>query len=61
MDWSNFDKPVTTEDSYSLLDAMLMLLGDSAIYFLIAWYFNHICPGELAIAKPLLFPFKVGN
>ncbi|XP_060066261.1 phospholipid-transporting ATPase ABCA3-like [Ylistrum balloti] len=55
--WSNFNEPATVDDNYSLGDAMGMLLLDSIIYFLVAWYMENIRPGEFGIPKPLYFPF----
>ncbi|KAJ8311157.1 hypothetical protein KUTeg_011296 [Tegillarca granosa] len=39
--WWNFYKPASIDDNFSLLFAMLMLLGDSLLYFLIAWYVDN--------------------
>ncbi|XP_033746448.1 ATP-binding cassette sub-family A member 3-like [Pecten maximus] len=55
--WSNFYEPATVDDNYSLGDAMGMLLLDSIIYFLVAWYMENIRPGDFGIPKPFYFPF----
>ncbi|XP_041350182.1 phospholipid-transporting ATPase ABCA3-like [Gigantopelta aegis] len=55
--WSNIAEPASVDDNYSLLDSMLMLLGDSAIYFLITWYVDNVKPGEFGVPRPWYFPF----
>ncbi|XP_046544461.1 phospholipid-transporting ATPase ABCA3-like [Haliotis rubra] len=55
--WSNFHEPATVDDNFSLLDAMLMLLGDTAIHLLITWYLDNVWPGEFGVPKPFYFPF----
>ncbi|XP_046544464.1 phospholipid-transporting ATPase ABCA3-like [Haliotis rubra] len=55
--WSNFHEPATVDDNFSLLDAMLMLLGDTAIHLLITWYLDNVWPGESGVPKPFYFPF----
>ncbi|XP_041350183.1 phospholipid-transporting ATPase ABCA3-like [Gigantopelta aegis] len=57
--WSNIAEPASVDDNYSLLNAMLMLLGDSAIYFLITWYVDNVKPGEFGVPRPWYFPFTV--
>ncbi|XP_046358771.2 phospholipid-transporting ATPase ABCA3-like [Haliotis rufescens] len=55
--WSNFHEPATVDDNFSLLDAILMLLGDTAIHLLITWYMDNVWPGEFGVPKPIYFPF----
>ncbi|XP_067683951.1 phospholipid-transporting ATPase ABCA3-like isoform X2 [Haliotis asinina] len=55
--WSNFAEPATIDDNFTLLDAILMLLGDTAIHLLITWYLDNVRPGEFGVPKPFYFPF----
>ncbi|XP_067683603.1 phospholipid-transporting ATPase ABCA3-like [Haliotis asinina] len=55
--WNNFTSPATVDDNYSLLDAMIMLLGDTAIHLVITWYVDNVRPGEFGVPKPWYFPF----
>ncbi|XP_067683948.1 phospholipid-transporting ATPase ABCA3-like [Haliotis asinina] len=55
--WSNFHEPATVDDNFTLLDAILMLLGDTAIHLLITWYLDNVRPGEFGVPKPFYFPF----
>ncbi|XP_050415060.2 phospholipid-transporting ATPase ABCA3 [Patella vulgata] len=55
--WSNIASPAYFQDNYCMLDAMLMLLGDSAIYLTIMWYIENVHPGKHGVPRPLYFPF----
>ena len=59
--WNNFYKPGTIDDNFSLLDAMVMLIVDTVLYMLIAWYVDNINPGDAGVAQPPWFLFLVGN
>ncbi|XP_060066248.1 phospholipid-transporting ATPase ABCA3-like [Ylistrum balloti] len=54
--WTNFHKPATVDDNFSLLDAMLMLLVDSVLYLLVTWYVDNVHPGEYGVPEPWYFP-----
>ncbi|KAK6173673.1 hypothetical protein SNE40_017083 [Patella caerulea] len=55
--WSNIASPALLEDNFCMLDAMLMLLGDSAIYLTLMWYIENVYPGKYGVPKPFYFPF----
>ncbi|KAK6172501.1 hypothetical protein SNE40_016137 [Patella caerulea] len=55
--WSNMASPAVLQDNFCMLDAILMLLGDSVIYLIIMWYFENVRPGKNGIPKPFHFPF----
>ncbi|KAL3853226.1 hypothetical protein ACJMK2_016782 [Sinanodonta woodiana] len=55
--WSNFYRPGTVDDNFSLLDALGMLLVDTVLYMLVAWYVDNVHPGEYGVAQPFYFPF----
>ncbi|XP_050413869.2 phospholipid-transporting ATPase ABCA3 [Patella vulgata] len=55
--WSNIAEPATVDDNFSMLDAILMMLGDTAIYMIIVWYVDNVHPGEFGVPKPFYFPF----
>ncbi|KAL4225817.1 hypothetical protein ACF0H5_013807 [Mactra antiquata] len=55
--WNNFYKPGTIDDNFAMLDAMLMLIVDTIIYMIIAWYVDNINPGDAGVAQPPWFPF----
>ncbi len=49
------------DDNYSLLDAMLMLLGDTLIHLVITWYVDNVWPGEFGVPKRWYFPVTVSS
>ncbi|XP_071508675.1 phospholipid-transporting ATPase ABCA3-like [Diadema antillarum] len=55
--WSNMSHPATPDDNFTFLAVLIMLVVDTVLYLLIAWYFEAIYPGEYGIPKPLYFPF----
>ena len=52
-------QPATADDNFTFLAVLIMLLVDTILYLLIAWYFEAVYPGEYGIPKPLYFPFTV--
>eukprot|EP00057_Strongylocentrotus_purpuratus_P033371 XP_791165.4 PREDICTED: ATP-binding cassette sub-family A member 3 [Strongylocentrotus purpuratus] len=55
--WYNMAQPATADDNFTFLAVLIMLLVDTILYLLIAWYFEAVYPGEYGIPKPLYFPF----
>lgn len=44
-----------------MLAVILILLLDTLVYMLIAWYVDAICPGDFGVPQPLYFPFTVSS
>lgn len=57
--WSTFREPATVDDNFALAQAMGMLVFDTILYFLVAWYVDNVKPGDYGIPKPFYFPFTV--
>ena len=57
--WKNFIHPASVDDNFSLGDAMLMLIIDTALYLLVAWYVDNVFPGEYGVPEPWYFFFTV--
>ncbi|XP_062578105.1 phospholipid-transporting ATPase ABCA3-like, partial [Saccostrea cucullata] len=55
--WSNFNKPPSVDDNFSLGGVMLMLILDIVIHLLVTWYVGNVFPGEFGIPRPFYFPF----
>ncbi|XP_072125690.1 phospholipid-transporting ATPase ABCA3 [Mobula birostris] len=53
--WVNINQPVNADDSFTLSDAMGMLIVDSILYSLITWYVEAVFPGEYGIPKVWYF------
>ncbi|XP_052061510.1 phospholipid-transporting ATPase ABCA3-like [Mytilus californianus] len=57
LQWNNFVNPPTVDQNFSMLAVILILLLDTLVYMLIAWYVDAICPGDFGVPQPLYFPF----
>lgn len=44
--FSNMATSAVPEDSYNLMGCIVMMLADSVIYWLIAWYIEAVFPGQ---------------
>lgn len=56
--WSNINKGVTVDQSFTFGHVLFMFFIDSLIYGLLAWYIEGIFPGEYGIPKKWYFPFS---
>ncbi|KAM6219697.1 phospholipid-transporting ATPase ABCA7 [Rhynchocyon petersi] len=45
-------------DVFSLAQVSAMLLLDAALYGLVTWYLEAVCPGQYGIPEPWNFPFR---
>ena len=57
--WNNIGTPASVDDDFTFGTALLMLLFDSFVCLLIAWYVEAINPGDEGVAQPWYFPFTV--
>jgi ABC-type multidrug transport system ATPase subunit len=62
--WNNFSNPppvtnsgATPSDNFSLAHVMMMLLVDTVLYQVLAWYIEKVRPGTLGLPQPWYFPF----
>lgn len=55
--WSNINQGPSIDDDFSLDVVMVMLVVDSLIYGLIAWYVEAVYPGDYNVPKSWYFPF----
>jgi hypothetical protein len=53
--WSNLAKSPIADDSFNLLIIIVMLLCDSLLYFILAWYIEGVFPGRLNYLVECLF------
>lgn len=56
LQWDNFFKPATQDDSFTVGHTIIMLLVDSVLYMLITLYVEKVMPGEFGIPEPWYFP-----
>ncbi|CAC5402030.1 ABCA2 [Mytilus coruscus] len=55
--WYNIHLSPVENDQYSLLTAVLMMILDTFIYTILAWYIENVYPGQYGLPKPWYFAF----
>uniref|UniRef100_A0A8C0IGG8 ATP binding cassette subfamily A member 3 n=1 Tax=Bubo bubo TaxID=30461 RepID=A0A8C0IGG8_BUBBB len=53
--WRDLMKPVSVDDNFTLAQVLGMLLLDSALYGVVAWYVEAVFPGEYGVPQPWYF------
>uniref|UniRef100_A0A8C5UJ83 ATP binding cassette subfamily A member 3 n=1 Tax=Malurus cyaneus samueli TaxID=2593467 RepID=A0A8C5UJ83_9PASS len=53
--WSDLMKPVSVDDNFTLAQVLGMLLLDSVLYGVVAWYVEAVFPGEYGVPQPWYF------
>uniref|UniRef100_A0A8C2WQI7 ATP binding cassette subfamily A member 3 n=1 Tax=Cyclopterus lumpus TaxID=8103 RepID=A0A8C2WQI7_CYCLU len=53
--WSNLFDSVTVDDDFSMAQVLCLLLFDSLLYGLVAWYVEAVFPGEYGVPLPSYF------
>ncbi|KAM6914527.1 phospholipid-transporting ATPase ABCA3 [Lycodopsis pacificus] len=53
--WSNLFDSVTVDDDFSMAQVLCLLLFDSVLYGLVAWYTEAVFPGEYGVPLPSYF------
>lgn len=46
---------MTVDDDFSLAQVLALLLLDSVLYALVAWYLEAVFPGEYGVPRPWYF------
>uniref|UniRef100_A0AAR2JEC1 ABC transporter domain-containing protein n=1 Tax=Pygocentrus nattereri TaxID=42514 RepID=A0AAR2JEC1_PYGNA len=59
--WSNLFEPVTVDDDFSLAQVFGLLLLDTLLYSMVAWYVEAVFPGEYGVPLPWYFFVLVGS
>lgn len=54
-------KPVSVDDNFTLAQVLGMLLLDSALYGVVAWYVEAVFPGEYGVPQPWYFFLTVST
>ncbi|XP_070581084.1 phospholipid-transporting ATPase ABCA3-like isoform X2 [Ptychodera flava] len=54
--WHNINSGISVDDNFTFLQVIIMLLADTVIYLLIAWYVEAVFPGDYGIPQPWYFP-----
>uniref|UniRef100_A0A7M4E1A4 ATP binding cassette subfamily A member 3 n=1 Tax=Crocodylus porosus TaxID=8502 RepID=A0A7M4E1A4_CROPO len=53
--WKDLMKPVSIDDNFTLAQVLGMLIVDSILYGLVAWYVEAVFPGEYGVPQPWYF------
>uniref|UniRef100_A0A8D2M1Q4 ATP binding cassette subfamily A member 3 n=1 Tax=Zonotrichia albicollis TaxID=44394 RepID=A0A8D2M1Q4_ZONAL len=53
--WRDLMKPVSVDDNFTLAQVLGMLLLDSVLYGVVAWYVEAVFPGEYGVPQPWYF------
>ncbi|XP_069087522.1 retinal-specific phospholipid-transporting ATPase ABCA4 isoform X3 [Pleurodeles waltl] len=56
LQWGNIRASPVEADEYSFLFSVVMMLIDAFLYWVLAWYIDHVFPGEYGIPKAWYFP-----
>ncbi|WAR31434.1 ABCA2-like protein [Mya arenaria] len=56
LQWVTLGSSPREKDDFSMLHALVIMAGDTLLYFLLAWYIENIYPGAYGIPKPWYFP-----
>ncbi|XP_066292809.1 phospholipid-transporting ATPase ABCA3-like isoform X1 [Branchiostoma lanceolatum] len=54
--WSTINTGVSVDDDFTMLHVFLMLILDSVLYCMVAWYIEAVFPGDYGVPQPWYFP-----
>ncbi|XP_076468817.1 phospholipid-transporting ATPase ABCA3-like isoform X2 [Babylonia areolata] len=54
--WDGFTEPASVDNNFSLMHAMVMLVIDTVILFILTWYLDNVHPGTYGVPRPCYFP-----
>ena len=57
--WDLLYEGVSPDDYFTIGHVLGMLIFDTIIYAVFAWYIEAVWPGEFGVPQPLNFPFTV--
>lgn len=58
LQWSNVNSSPVPDDGFSMLQCMMLMLVDSIIYLILAWYIEAVFPGMYGIPRKWYFPLQ---
>ena len=59
--FSNINQGVSVDDSFTMLHVIVMLLVDTVLYAMVAWYVEAVWPGEYGVPYRWYFPVMVSD
>nr|QNH67917.1 ATP-binding cassette transporter subfamily A member 3 X1 [Brachionus plicatilis] len=58
IDFSNWNEGLSVDDTFSLLNVMIIMLANNFINLILLYYFDNVLPGDRGISKGWLFPIE---
>ncbi|XP_072524411.1 retinal-specific phospholipid-transporting ATPase ABCA4 isoform X1 [Salminus brasiliensis] len=58
LQWDNISTSPLEGDGFSFLNSIHMMLFDSFLYAVLAWYLDNVFPGQYGIGRPFYFPLQ---
>ncbi|XP_072296815.1 retinal-specific phospholipid-transporting ATPase ABCA4-like [Eucyclogobius newberryi] len=58
LQWDNIQTSPLEKDTFSFRTSILMMMFDSVLYGVLAWYLDNVFPGQYGISRPFYFPFQ---
>ncbi|KAM8882220.1 retinal-specific phospholipid-transporting ATPase ABCA4a isoform 2-T2 [Synchiropus picturatus] len=57
LQWDNIQTSPLEGDEFSFLTSICMMILDTVLYAVLAWYLDNVFPGQYGISRPFYFPF----
>ncbi|KAI4871756.1 hypothetical protein NFI96_009156 [Prochilodus magdalenae] len=58
LQWDNIHTSPLEGDEFSFHTSIIMMLLDTALYAVLAWYLDSVFPGQYGIGRPFYFPIQ---
>uniref|UniRef100_A0A8C2KS13 ATP-binding cassette, sub-family A (ABC1), member 4a n=1 Tax=Cyprinus carpio TaxID=7962 RepID=A0A8C2KS13_CYPCA len=58
LQWDNIQTSLLEGDEFSFLISIIMMVLDTILYGILAWYLDNVFPGQYGIGRPFYFPIQ---
>uniref|UniRef100_A0A8C1IGH6 ATP-binding cassette, sub-family A (ABC1), member 4a n=1 Tax=Cyprinus carpio TaxID=7962 RepID=A0A8C1IGH6_CYPCA len=58
LQWDNIQTSLLEGDEFSFLISIIMMVLDTVLYGILAWYLDNVFPGQYGIGRPFYFPIQ---
>ncbi|XP_062335379.1 retinal-specific phospholipid-transporting ATPase ABCA4-like isoform X2 [Osmerus eperlanus] len=59
LQWDNIQTSPLEGDEFSFRSSICLMALDTVVYALLAWYLDHVFPGQYGIGRPFYFPIQI--
>ncbi|XP_073689114.1 retinal-specific phospholipid-transporting ATPase ABCA4, partial [Garra rufa] len=56
LQWDNIQTSLLEGDEFSFITSIIMMVLDTVLYGVLAWYLDNVFPGQYGIGRPFYFP-----